>query len=71
MVNGVTESHIYSANILGRSFLFFRNPDRQDSVDIIGGEPLRYKVEKVSNYWKVTDDRGYVYDGIKGTGLSL
>ena len=62
MVNGVTESHIYSANILGRSFLFFRNPDRQDSVDIIGGEPLRYKVEKVSNYWKVTDDRGYVYE---------
>ena len=62
--NGVGTPNIYSAYILGQSFLFFRNPARHDSIDIIGNNPLHYIVTDYhdSRRWKVTDDMGYIYE---------
>lgn len=67
--NGHGERDYYSANFLGRSFLFSFNPFT-DAITVIGRDSERYKVEvdngcsyqQLDNaVWKVTDGDGYQY----------
>ena len=64
--NGAAEFDYYSVNILGKSFLFFKNP-YNDSFEVISNEDQKYRIEMFENsypnsvQWKITDGNGTQY----------
>lgn len=60
--NGYGERDFFSANFLGHSFLFFKNPS-DGKYTIIGEESAKYDIHNIndSNSWCITDAAGFTY----------
>lgn len=59
--NGVAEWDFYSANILGHSFLFFKNP-YTDKYVMIGSSNEAFDIRELPNSeWEIIDVNGIIY----------
>lgn len=59
--NGLSEWDFYSANVLGHSFLFFKNP-YTDKYTMIGPSNEAFEIRELpNNEWEVIDVNGIIY----------
>lgn len=64
-LNGNGERDVYSVNLSGQSFKFSIHPVTDTPIPL--GEKTSFKIEKIDNSWRLTDDKGikYLFDRIE------